>query len=44
MRLIKYLVTFGILGSFATGCYVEERRPSHPHYRHHDTVIIRDHR
>lgn len=44
MRLIKYLVTFGILGSFVTGCYVEERRPRHPHARHHDTIIIRDHR
>lgn len=42
MRILKYLVTFGLLASLA-GCYVEERRPVHPyhHYHHHDTVIIR---
>jgi hypothetical protein len=43
MRILKYLVTFSLLASIA-GCYVEERRPSHPgyhHHHHHDTVIIR---
>ena len=41
MRILKYLVTFGLLASIA-GCYVEERRPAHPYYHHHrDVVIIR---
>jgi len=42
MRILKYLVTFGLLASIA-GCYVEERRPAHPyyHHHHHDVVIIR---
>ncbi len=39
MKMLKYLMTFGLLASIA-GCYVEERGPRHP-YRHHDTVIIR---